>query len=479
MARVLIIDDDEGFCYTLSAVVQNAGHEAFCAHTLKKGLERASTEPIDVVYLDVMMPDGNGLDLLPIIKETASRPEVIISTSQGDPEGAELAIKSGAWDYVQKPSSILEMTLPLLRALQYRKEKQARTITIALRREEIIGSSPRLISCLDLLARAANSDANVLIEGETGTGKELLARAIHNNSSRAYKNFVVVDCAALPETLVESLLFGHLRGAYTGADKSQEGLIEQAEGGTLFLDEVGELPLSVQKTFLRTLQERRFRPIGSKKELVADFRLVSATNRVLDEMVKGGQFRNDLLFRLRAFTIDVPPLRVRCEDIKELSIHRTARLCEQYGTETKGFSPDFFETLTAYGWPGNVRELFNTLERAIAAAQRESVLCPYHLPPYIRVRKARTSLAEAVEARQNPTGKDVPDMSFPPIKDFREALIAEGERKYLEDLLSFTRGNINESCRISGLGRARLYGLMKLYNISRLSDSAESNLKPE
>ena len=467
MARVLIIDDDKGFCYMLSAVVQDEGHEAACAHTLKEGLERASAEPVDVVYLDVMMPDGNGLDLLPKIKETASKPEVIISTSRGNPGGAELAIKSGAWDYVQKPSSIMEMTLPLLRALQYRKEKQAGKQPIALKRGGIIGSSPRLISCLDLLARAANSEANVLIEGETGTGKELLAHAIHNNSPRAPKNFVVVDCAALPETLVESLLFGHVRGAYTGADKSQEGLIQQAVGGTLFLDEVGELPLSVQKTFLRTLQERRFRPLGGKKELVADFRLVSATNRDLDQMVGSGQFRKDLLFRLRAFTIDVPLLREHREDIKELAMFHVARLCEQYGTETKGFSSDFFDVLMAYDWPGNVRELFNALERALAAAQHESVLCPYHLPPYIRVRAARAFLGEEIDVTGSPQDDTAPGVSLPPIKDFRETLIAEGERKYLEDLLSITGGDINKACRISGLGRARLYGLIKQYNISR------------
>jgi two-component system NtrC family response regulator len=222
------------------------GHEALYASNLQRGVETTYSQTVDVVFLDVKLPDGNGLEMLPRVQAAPSLPEVIIMTGFGDPDGAELAIRHGAWDYIQKPSTVEAMTLSLTRALQYREEKKASKSFLTLRREGIVGNSPKMKTCLDLLARVANSDANVLITGETGTGKELFAWAIHDNSGRARKNFVVVDCAALPENLVESILFGHEKGSYTGADKAQEGLILQANGGTLFLDEVGELPLAIQ-----------------------------------------------------------------------------------------------------------------------------------------------------------------------------------------------------------------------------------------
>ena len=275
MANVLIIDDDRAMCDMLSGRMRDMGHNATYALTLKAGLKQAFSESFDVVFLDVGMPDGNGLEALPKIRETPSSPEVIIITGAGSPDGAELAIKNGAWDYIEKPLSISAMSLPLIRALQYREDTRTLGSPVALDREGIVGNSPPMKACFDLMAQASASDANVLITGETGTGKELFAAAIHKNSPRAEKSFVVVDCATLPETLVESMLFGHEKGAFTGADKAKDGLIKQADGGTLFLDEVGELPLSVQKAFLRVLQERRFRPLGGKREIESDFRLVS------------------------------------------------------------------------------------------------------------------------------------------------------------------------------------------------------------
>jgi two-component system NtrC family response regulator len=256
------------------------------------------------------MPDGNGLDYLPSLREASSSPEVIIITGAGDPDGAELAIKSGAWDYVQKgATSIKDMMLPLTRAMEYIKEKRTKRPPIVLKRAGIAGDSRAIRECLDLVSQAASSQTSVLLTGETGTGKELFARAIHENSSRASKSMVVVDCTALPDTLVEGLLFGHEKGAFTGADKTQEGLIQQADGGTLFLDEIGELPLTVQKTFLRVFAGTPFSTDGGQKERESDFRLVAATNRDLEQMVREGQFRQDLLYRLKAFSIELPPLR--------------------------------------------------------------------------------------------------------------------------------------------------------------------------
>ncbi len=266
MADALIIDDDVTVCSMLSRMLENIGHGATHAHTLEEGLREVLSRSYDIVFLDVGLPDGNGLDALPKILETGSSPEVVIITGAGDPDGAELAIRSGAWDYLQKPLSPEKVILPLKRVLQYRDGlKKAQKPPVSLKREGIIGNSPTIKACLDLVAQAAGSESNVLISGETGTGKELFARAIHDNSPRAGGIFVTVDCAAIPDTLVESTLLGHVKGAFTGADRTQEGLIKQADGGTLFLDEVGELPLPLQKAFLRVLQERRFRPLGGGK----------------------------------------------------------------------------------------------------------------------------------------------------------------------------------------------------------------------
>jgi two-component system NtrC family response regulator len=394
MANVLIIDDDKLICETIGNLVRRMGHQATCSYTLQDGLEESSSQMVDVVFLDVRLPDGNGLEVLPRIQASASLPEVIIMTGYGDPDGAELAIKHGAWDYLQKPSTMDAMTLPLVRALQYREEKKAGKATMILKREGIIGNSPKIKACLDLLAQVASSNANVLITGETGTGKELFAVAIHKNSPRANKNFVVVDCAALPENLVESILFGHEKGAYTGADRARDGLILQADGGTLFLDEVGELPLSVQKSFLRTLQERKFRPVGGKGEIESDFRLIAASNRNLDDMVRQERFREDLLFRLRSFSIDLPPLRERPEDIKDLATYYVEVLSKRYEIEPKDFSPEFFDILISYPWPGNVRELINALERALVNGRYERILFPKHLPTHIRAKIARSSIGE-------------------------------------------------------------------------------------
>ena len=340
MANILIIDDDVVMTELLSQAIKERGqHDVVCTNTLGEGLAAVKSGIFAVVYLDVCLPDGNGLDAISELRNGLSSPEVIIMTGAGDPDGAELAIKSGAWDYLEKPSSINMMILPLVRALQYRDVKLSPKPLMTLKRQGIVGGSPSIMACLERVAHAAGYDASVLITGETGTGKEGFAWAIHENSRRADKNFVVVDCATLSDTLVESVLFGYQKGAFTGADRSREGLIKQADGGTLFLDEIGELPLAVQKAFLRVLQERRFRPLGGKEELRSDFRLVAATNRDLDRMVLDGQFRSDLLYRIRSFTIELPPLREHPDDIPALVTYHVSRLAERHGDKMINFSP--------------------------------------------------------------------------------------------------------------------------------------------
>jgi len=462
MAEILIIDDDEMLCDMICRHIKRMGHQVVSEYTLGEGVKTAASGDFDVVFLDVNLPDGNGLQALPKIRETPSRPEIIIFTAEGNPDGAEIAIRSGAWDYIEKPPTIKAMTLPLVRALQYREEKQKKSKT-ALKRENIVGTSPRLKTCLDLLAEAANSELNVLITGETGTGKELFARGVHENSKRAIERFVVVDCAVLPETLVESTLFGHEKGAFTGADKTTPGLIQQADKGTLFLDEVGELPLSLQKSFLRVLQERRIRPLGGHREIACDFRLVAATNRNLDDMAESGLFRKDLLFRLKSLVIELPPLRARTEDLREIAMHHVDRLSQRYGIGIKGFSPEFFEALGRYDWPGNVRELVNTLERSLVAAMEEPVLFPHHLPKHIRIQLARASVTKKSTPKISKGAMVYKPGVFPCLRDYQ----ADLKRQYFKDLMAHTMGDVRQACQVAGLSRSSLYDQLKRYDISQ------------
>ncbi|WP_084032191.1 sigma-54-dependent transcriptional regulator [Desulfonatronum lacustre] len=511
---VLIIDDDKIICNVLSKKILRLGYDVQCAHSLRKGLELVERYNFDVVFLDVRLPDGNGLEALPTINRGSKPPEVIIITGESDPDGAELAIRNGAWDYVQKPSSLKSMLLPLIRALQYREKKPCAGLK-ALKVNGIVGRSPRIKACFDLLAQAAESDMSVLVTGETGTGKELFARAIHENSARAKGRFVIVDCATLHENLVESELFGSVKGAFTGADSLREGLIIKADGGTLFLDEVGELPLSVQKKFLRVLQEHRFRKVGDNREIKSNFRLVCATNQDLEAMTQAGAFRQDLLFRLRSMHIQLPALIDRREDIKELTVHHMNTVCEQYGLPTKGMSPEFTEALMNYDWPGNVRELFGTLENVLVSARKEPILYPQHLPMEVRIKAKKACLrkghkssnhaqlpdfsevprqvepeergapvedmeAPVVEPALN-SARAVPDFVFsesesvkasalmakdlPTLRELREQTVSALEREYIHEILRRVGHDLPEVLRLSGISRARFYELLKKHSI--------------
>lgn len=470
MAKILIIDDDKMICEVLSAVIGHVGHEVHYALTLDEGMARTADVEYGVVFLDVRLPDGNGLAALPAIQAALGNPEVIIITGEGDADGAELAIKSGAWDYIEKPLTKDTITLSLLRALQYREEKKSYS-PLVLKREGIIGNSLQITNCLEAVARAATGEASTLITGETGTGKELFAYAIHQNSARSTKSFVVVDCAALPETLVESTLFGHEKGAFTGADRAQEGLVKIADGGTLFLDEVGELPMSIQKAFLRVLQERRFRPVGSRSEVESNFRLVAATNRDLHQMVAAGMFRNDLLFRLKSIEIRLPPLRERPDDVMDLAGFFMKRFCNRYGIGTKGFSSQLIEALTSYVWPGNVRELENTMEYMLAVAEDAPILFPDHLPVALRVELIRSQVGRKTAPARASMGKDSNEgpSLLGPYRDFREYTLSNAEKAYFSNLMYGVDWDIQKACQVSQLSRPRLYALLKKYQIVRVS----------
>ncbi len=467
MINVLIIDDDPKICLFFSKLLEQMGHASRVANTINEGLVLSNKECFDLVLLDLELPDGNGLEILPDLIKSPSAPEVIIITGTGDARGAEMAFKYGAWDYVQKPFLLDEVSLPITRALQYRQEKQATKPPVPLIRSNIVGESDAVRKCLEDVARASATDASVLITGETGTGKELFARAIHENSKRASKAFIAVDCGALPETLVESTLFGHEKGAFTGAEKKQDGLIAQADGGTLMLDEVGDLPLSAQKSFLRTLQERCVRPIGGISEKPVDFRLVAATNLDLDKMVKKKQFREDLLYRIRAMGIKLPPLRERGQDIEEITIKKAHELARRYGIETKAISPEFFQTLSAHHWPGNVRELINVLEYVLASAGQDPTLFPKHLPPEYRTAQLDFDPVLGAKSRQQPIETLDVGNELPTLNEYRTRI----EKDYLKMLLNRVKDNREEAIRLSGISQSRLYGLLKKHNLSGFSPS--------
>jgi two-component system NtrC family response regulator len=472
-ARVLVVDHEKELYDILLSMASDSWIDAAHALTLQEGIRRNSASSFDIVLMRDRLPDGAACDVIPTVFDVSCPPELIVYTNKGDPDEMERIIKSGGWDYVIRPHTSDKLLQLIRRAILYRREKfengrQGSSLTNnEVQSEGIIGSSQILQQCLNLVAKAAQTDANVLITGESGTGKELFASAIHNISRRADQPFVVVDCAALPEALVESILFGHERGAFTSADKSRQGLIKQADGGTLFLDEVGELPLDIQKKFLRVLQERVFRPIGSQVEIRSNFRLIAATNRNLQDLSSEKRFREDLLFRLRAFHLELPPLRARMGDITELAYYFREQYSRRWKEKEKNFSTDFLMVLKEYDWPGNVRELFHAMERAIAAAQESETLFPVHLPTEIRIRATRRILElrgsqksenfHGVESESNNTP--------PPLQQIRERAIATAEEDYLRRLVELTAGDLKKSLKISDLSRSRLYALLKKYNI--------------
>jgi two-component system NtrC family response regulator len=466
MAKVLVIDDENTIGALMSRVIGRMGHTVDYADTIKKGLEAVHADNFDIIFLDVQLPDGNGLHQLPVLKQLPSAPEIIIITGFANSEGAEAALSSNAWDYIQKPVSVASITNSVKRALQYREERDLCRPCRRFKRSGIIGSNHKINACLETVERAACSRSNILINGETGTGKELFARAVHNNSPRAEKNFIVVDCGALPDSLVESLLLGHARGAFTGAEKAKEGLIKRADGGTLFLDEVGELSHDIQKVFLRVLQERSFCPIGDTRETKSDFRLVAASNRNLAQMVKAGKFRDDLLYRLDSISIDIPPLRHRIDDIKELALHHLAVLCDSYNMEPKEFSAEFFEVLQAHHWPGNIRELFGALDATIANALHETTIFARHLPKSVRIEVARSHFERDLPNTESPDRAFDSLTVMPSWQKFRRAHIEDGEKKYLQALIALCQGNVLKAAEYSGLSRPHLYGLLRKYEIS-------------
>ncbi|HMK55077.1 MAG TPA: sigma-54 dependent transcriptional regulator [Dissulfurispiraceae bacterium] len=399
--RILLVDDEINTLKVLSAILKDSGYDVATARTAEEGLDKASKGPFDAAITDYRLPGINGLMLLQELRKKQPDIPVVMLTAFGSIEMAVEAMKIGAFNYISKPVNPDEL-LTVMREAVAKHSLLMENISLKLQLKDrynfknIIGKSDIMRELFSLIETVAASSSNVLITGESGTGKELVAKAIHYESPRSDKPFMPIDCTSLPEQLLESELFGHERGAFTGAHERKAGQIEYADGGTVFLDEVGELPLSVQKKFLRFLQEREFLRVGGSNRIKVDVRIISATNRNLDQEVRKGNFREDLFFRLNVIRIHVPPLRERKEDIPMLAAHFLSKCASANAKTISSIDSDVIEAFLGYDWPGNVRELENTIERAVVLCPSPTITIPF-LPRAIRdIKAARAGFGEGL-----------------------------------------------------------------------------------
>ena len=380
-ARVLIVDDEPAIRQVLEIAFRRMGHEPVTAPGAKKGIEaiRQNPQPFPLVLTDLVMPDGSGMDVLTSAKERSGATEVIVITAHSTVETAIEAMRRGAYDFVTKPFSPAEISALASKALEkstlFAENARLRAQIERLEQDgpQLLGVSAAMQRVVELVAKVAPMRTTVLITGESGTGKERVARALHEQSDRRDKPFLVVNCGALPEQLMESELFGHEKGSFTGAAARTLGLFREADGGTLLLDEVGELPLSLQVKLLRVLQERKVRPVGASSEIAVDVRVLAATNRDVETDVRAGKFRQDLYYRLNVIRVELPPLRERREDIARLVERFVKRYATELGKDVRGLTPDAMRALDGYAFPGNVRELENMVERAVALASSPTI----------------------------------------------------------------------------------------------------------
>lgn len=438
---ILLVDDDAALCEALAEALGRRGFRVDHRLSGDAGLAAVSEADPDVVVADINMGRVSGMDVCRGVAETAPDIPVVLLTAFGSLDAAVRGIRAGAWDFITKPVEAEALAAVLDRAVQVRRLRaEVRRLRHTRGPTEdadgMVGGSPPMQRLRELIARVASTDVTALVTGESGSGKEVVARAIHSQSPRARGPFIAVNCAAMPEALLESELFGHVRGAFTDARVARSGLFFQAEGGTIFLDEVGELPLALQPKLLRALQERAARPVGGDRESPFDARLVVATNRELQAEVDAGRFRADLYFRLNVVEVPVPPLRARSVDVLLLAQHFVRASAARFGKAVRGVSPDAAAMLVAYDWPGNVRELANAIERGVALTRFDD-LTPDDLPDRVRQAKARVALA----------GED--GQVF--------VTLAELEREYVRRVMRSVGGNKAAAARVLGVDRTTLY----------------------
>jgi two-component system response regulator HydG len=456
----LLVDDDKSMCELLEERLRRRGFAVEFRTSADEALARLATEDFDVVVTDLNMPGLSGVALCERVH--ANRPDVpvVVVTAFGSLETAVAAIRAGAYDFITKPFQIDALALALERAAQHRSLREEvhrlrRAVRESQQFDAVIGAAPAMREVARLVERVADSDATVLITGESGTGKEVVARALHARSRRRAGPFVAVNCAAIPEALLESELFGHVKGAFTDARSARTGLFAQAHGGTLFLDEVTELPLAVQPKLLRALQERTVRPVGGEAELRVDARIVAATNRDLESAVEEKRFREDLYYRLNVIHVALPPLRARGADVLLLAQHFLEHHAARADKRMVGFSTAAAERLMAYAWPGNVRELQNCVERAVALAEFDKVAVE-DLPEKIRNYRS----TDVIVASSNPA--DLVSMEVV-------------EQRYILKVLEAVAGNKTLAAKILKLDRRTLYRKLERYGVPGIGDASGSH----
>ena len=470
--HVLVIDDDEDHCELMALRLEYHGFRVTAEQSRRGGLEVLEREVVDAILLDLQLDEDNGLDMLGDLQQRSLDLPVIILTAHGSIEMAVQAMKSGAYGFLTKPFDDHE----LLQKLEHAVERvRLRREVAGLRRivgepssgDRLLGTSAPIVAVRDLIARIAPSDATVLVLGESGTGKEVAARSIHALSSRASGSFIAVNCGALPPDLLESELFGHRRGAFTGAIRDRDGLFAAAEGGTLFLDEIGDAPPPVQVKLLRVLQERSYVPVGATDARTADVRIVAATNRDLQSDVQAGRFREDLFYRLHVVPINMPPLRDRRDDIPLLAELFLSSTAAQQHLNASHLAHDALRVLMQHDWPGNIRELANVVQGA-ALLSNDGVLRPQHIRAVLP-RRAATSSDPPVDTPPSSSGV-LPAVAnlldeqraLPPIREAREAF----DRAYLEEALRRAEGNVSAAAKVSGRNRTDFYDLLKRHQIN-------------
>jgi len=453
--RILVVDDEQGIRESLSGVLEDEGYACSAVETAEQALEEIGRQPFDVVLLDVWLPQMDGLEALQRIGEIpfSDRPEVVIISGHGNIETAVRATKLGAYDFLEKPLTIEKVTVVVKNAIEHRRlqleVERLRESSGTAGKPRIIGESVPMKALRQQLALMAGTNGRVLIYGESGTGKELVAHAIHAHSSRRAEAFVEVNCAAIPEDLIESELFGHRKGAYPGALEDKIGKLQKADGGTLFLDEIGDMSLKTQAKVLRSLEEQRFEPVGAQESIRVDVRVIAATNKNLEEEIERGNFREDLFYRLNVIPFHVPPLRERIEDIPMLADHFLREFVAAYGRKPKELTPEAYAVLQEYGWPGNVRELRNLMER-IVILNPQARIDARHIP----LHPSGTGGAGGGNQRRQDR--------FGSLQEVREA----AERDYILRKLDENKGNITRTAESLGLERSNLYRKMRALGIA-------------
>jgi DNA-binding NtrC family response regulator len=450
-AHLLVVDDDPVTVDLLKEVLTKEGYEVVTALSGEEAIARGMEDPFDIVITDMRLGDQDGMEVLRSFKKFALETTLIMITAFGTIETAIEAIREGAFDYISKPFKLDEIKFTVRRALEQRRLLQEnrffrQELLNKYQFKNVIGRTPQMFQIYKTIAKVANTKSTVLIYGERGTGKELIARSIHYNSQRNDRPFIPVDCASLVENLVESELFGHVRGAFTGALIAKKGLFEEADGGTIFLDEVGNFNLSIQVKLLRFLQEHEIKRVGGTESLKVDVRVIAATNQPLEPLVKSGKFREDLFDRLNVLTLLMPPLRERKEDIALLANHFLQKFTEENHKNISHISPEALEILIGYPWPGNVRELENTIERAVIFSIHPIIL-PEDLPP---------KFLESGSGKEGET----PEGNPPPYPEKLLPLKAI-EKNYVLRVLEETKGNKKKAAEILGIDRTTLYRIIE------------------